>query len=215
MQEIAMVDGFLKARYTFFKWRCSLSFVNKFILALGVASLTGLMAQIKFFLPWTPVPITCQTLAVLLAGVILGRSWGGISQVIYVTLGVIGIPWFAGMSGGVGALVGPTGGYLIGFILAAFFIGHFTDKYIRARSFVSMFALMLFANFVIIHLLGLLQLGIWFQMVKGTGITFWKLLQMGTTPFIIGDLAKIAAAAVLAKTITPNQPYNNEIDAPR
>jgi len=88
-----------------------------------MACVTGLLAQIKISLPWTPVPITGQTFAVLLTGVLLGRWWGGISQVIYVVMGVVGIPWFAGLSGGYSALIGPSGGYIIGFILAALFLG--------------------------------------------------------------------------------------------
>ncbi|MFA4991708.1 MAG: biotin transporter BioY, partial [Candidatus Omnitrophota bacterium] len=94
------------------------SIANKFILAFGMAGLTGILAQLRIMLPWTPVPITGQTLAVLLAGVLLGRSWGGISQVIYVVLGVAGIPWFNGFAGGYGVLLTPSGGYLLGFILS-------------------------------------------------------------------------------------------------
>lgn len=212
MQEVAVVDRFLKARYLFFKWRYSLALLNKIILALGMAGLTGLSAQIKVPLPWTPVPITGQTFAVLLAGVLLGRWWGGISQAIYVVLGVVGVPWFTGWSGGYGYLLGPTGGYIIGFIFAALFLGHFTDKYIRARSFLSMFALMLFANFVLIHGPGLVQLGLW---LKGAGLTLRKLLWMGTIPFIVGDITKIVAAAALAKAITPKEDYDGEVDVDR
>lgn len=215
MQNITIVEKYIRARYLFFKWRHSLALVNKTALALGMACLTGLVAQIKISLPWTPVPITGQTFAVLLAGVLLGRGWGGISQAIYVVMGVIGIPWFANFSGGYSVLFGPTGGYLIGFILAALFIGHFTDKYIRARDFLPMFGLMLFANFVLIHGLGLLQLGLWFYIAKGTGLTLWKLLWMGTIPFIVGDIIKIVAAAALAKAITLKKSYNGEVDAQR
>ncbi len=215
MQEIAIVDGFLKARYILFKWRYSLALVNKLILALGMACVTGLSAQIKISLPWTPVPITGQTFAALLAGVLLGKWWGGMSQGIYVVLGVVGVPWFAGWSGGYGALIGPSGGYIIGFILAALFLGHFADKYIRARSFLHMFALMLFANFVLIHVPGLIQLGLWFYIAKGAGLTLWNLLCMGTIPFVIGDITKIVAAAMLAKAITPKEAYDGEVDAAR
>ncbi len=215
MQNITIVEKYFRARYLFFKWRHSLAFVNKTALALGMACLTGLLAQIKIFLPWTPVPITTQTLAVLLAGVLLGRRWGGISQAIYVVMGVAGIPWFANFSGGYSVLFGPTGGYLIGFILAALFIGYFTDKYIRARDFLPMFGLMVFANFVLIHGVGLLQLGLWFYITKATGLTLWKLLEMGTIPFIVGDIIKIVVASALAKAIIPKESYNGEVDAHR
>ncbi|PJC48447.1 MAG: biotin transporter BioY, partial [Candidatus Omnitrophica bacterium CG_4_9_14_0_2_um_filter_42_8] len=98
------------------------SLANKIILAFGMAVLTWILAQVKLFLPGTPVPVTCQTFAVLLAGIVLGRYWGGISQIIYVSL-------FAGF----GAIMGPTGGYLLGFVLAALFVGHVTDKYNRSK----------------------------------------------------------------------------------
>ena len=212
MQNIAMVDEYIRVRYLIFKRRYSLALVNKIVLAFGMACVTGLVAQIKISLPWTPVPITGQTFAVLLAGVLLGRWWGGISQTIYVAMGVVGIPWFAGWSGGHSTLIGPTGGYIIGFILAALFLGHFTDKYIRARGFLPMFGLMLFANFVLIHAPGLLQLGLWFYLTRGTGLTLWKLLCMGTIPFVIGDITKIVAAAALTKAITPKEAYNGEVD---
>jgi len=212
MQSITIVERYFKARYLFFKWRHSLSLVNKAVLALGIACLTGLVAQIRIFLPWTPVPITGQTFAVLLAGVLLGRGWGGISQAMYVVMGVAGIPWFANFSRGYSVLFGPTGGYLIGFILAALFIGYFTDKYIRARSFLPMFGLMLFANFVLIHGPGLLQLELWFYITKTTKLTLCKLLKIGTLPFIVGDIIKITVAAALAKAITPKESYNGEVD---
>jgi biotin transport system substrate-specific component len=213
MMEIAAIDKFHKARYLFFKWRHSLALINKITLALGMACLTGLAAQIKVSLPWTPVPMSGQTLAVLLAGILLGRWWGGISQAIYIILGMAGLPWLAGFSGGFGALAGPTGGYLLGFILAALFLGYFTDRYIKVRNFLPMLGLMLFANFILIHIPGLLQLGLWSYLVKGSGLTLRNLLWMGTVPFIIGDLIKIITAAALARAITPREAYNGEVDA--
>ncbi len=212
MQNMTIMERYFRARYLFFKWRYSLSVVNKTALALGMAFLTGLVAQIRIFLPWTPVPITGQTFAVLLAGVLLGKRWGGVSQAMYVVMGAAGIPWFANFSKGFSVLFGPTGGYLIGFILAALFIGHFTDKYIRARGFLSMFGLMLFANFVLIHGPGLLQLELWFYITKATKLTLCKLFKIGTLPFIVGDIIKITVAAALAKAITPKESYNGEVD---
>ena len=208
MQGVAIIDGFFNARYAFFKWRYSLALANKIALAFGMACVTGLVAQVRIGLPFSPVPVTGQTFAVLLAGVLLGRRWGGISQVIYIIMGVAGIPWFAGGSAGYAALIGPSGGYMTGFVLAACFLGHFSDKYVRARSFFPMLGLMLFANFVLIHISGLLQLAVWFRFAKGALPSFWNLLWMGTFPFIIGDIIKIAAAATVAYSITPKKPFN-------
>jgi len=209
MEIAATID---RTKYDVFRWRYELSIPKKLALAGGIACLTGLLAQVRFLLPWSPVPITGQTFAVLLAGVLLGRWWGGISLAIYGGLGAAGLPWFSGWSGGVGYLAGPTGGYIIGFILAALFLGHFTDKYIRSRSFLSMLALMLFANFVLIYIPGLIQLGLWVNLMGGEAVTLATLLGMGAVPFIAGDVTKAVLAATIARGVTPKKAYNGEVD---
>lgn len=206
------LESYYKKRYILFKWRTSQSFVNKSIMAFFMACLTGLMAQIVIPLPWTPVPVTAQTFAVLISGILLGRYWGGFSQLLYVILGVAGIPWFAGMEGGYTIIPGATGGYLIGFIIAALFTGHFVDKYVGSRNFIPMFALMLFANFILIYVPGLLALGFWVYTTKGYIPSLWDLLVMGLLPFIIGDIIKITGASALTKAITPKEAYGEEVD---
>ncbi len=198
-----------RTKYDAFRWRYELSIPKKLALALGMAALTGLLAQVRFPLPWSPVPITGQTFAVLLAGVLLGRWWGGISLAIFAGLGAVGVPWFSGWASGFGA----TGGYIIGFILAALFLGHFTDKYVRSRSFLSMLVLMLSANFVLIYIPGLIWLGLWLNVVAGApAASFAALLGMGFVPFIAGDITKAVAAAAIARGITPKSAYNGEVD---
>jgi biotin transport system substrate-specific component len=209
---LEIVTTLNRVKYDAFKWRYELSLPWKLVLALGMAALTGLLAQARIFLPFSPVPITGQTFAVLLTGVVLGRWWGGVSLALYAGLGVAGVPWFAGWGSGIGYLAGPTGGYIIGFILAALFLGYFTDKYIRSRSFFTMLALMLFANLILIYVPGLLQLGLWLNLVKGEPATFTALLGMGALPFIAGDIFKAIAAAAIARGITPKHAYNGEID---
>jgi biotin transport system substrate-specific component len=201
-----------RVKYDVFKWRYELSLPWKLVLALGMAVLTGLLAQVRVPLPFSPVPITGQTFAVLLTGVLLGRWWGGVSLALYAGLGVAGVPWFAGWGSGIGYLAGPTGGYIIGFILAALFLGYFTDKFIRSRSFFTMLGLMLFASLILIYVPGLLQLGLWLNLVKGEPATFTALLGMGALPFIAGDIIKVVAAAAIARGITPKHAYNGEID---
>lgn len=203
-----IVTAINRAKYDIFRWRYELSIPWKLVLALGVAGLTGLLAQVRLPLPWSPVPITGQTLAVLLAGVLLGRWWGGISMAIYVGLGAIGLSWFSGWSSGLGA----TGGYIIGFILAALFLGYFTDRYIRSRSFFSMLGLMLLANFALIYIPGLIWLGLWLNVVSGASVNFIILLGMGAIPFIAGDITKAVLAAAVARGVTPKSAYNGEID---
>jgi biotin transport system substrate-specific component len=196
-----------------FRWRYELSISKKLALAVGMAALTGLLAQARITLPWSPVPLTGQTFGALLAGVLLGKWWGGISMALYAGLGAAGVPWFQGFNGGIAYMAGPTGGYIIGFILAALFLGYFTDKYIRARSFTVMLGLMLFASFVLIYGPGLLQLNLWLTNVKGEPVTFSQLLTMGAIPFIAGDAIKAMIAALIARGITPKAAYGREADA--
>ena len=205
MQNIAIVENYFKARFLFFQWRCNLTLVSKIALALGMAGVTGLIAQARIPLSWTPVPITGQTLAVLLSGVLLGRRWAGVSMAIYAGLGFAGLPWLHAGSGGLTVLFGPTGGYIIGFIFAALFVGYFTDTFINSRRFFPMLGIMLMANFVIIHGFGLLQLGLWLHLTQGEAIAFSNLLMVGTIPFIPGDVMKAVAAALIAKAITPKK----------
>jgi biotin transport system substrate-specific component len=201
-----------RAKLGAFRWRYELSLPKKLALAFGVAALTGLLAQVRIQLPWTPVPFTGQTFGVLLAGVMLGSWWGGASMAIYASLGVAGVPWFQGFNGGLAYLAGPTGGYIVGFILAALCLGYFTDRYVRSRSFLSMLALMLFANFVLIYGPGLLHLGSWVNLVKGEPSSFGGLMMMGAVPFLAGDITKAVAAALIARGITPKAAYGKEVD---
>jgi biotin transport system substrate-specific component len=200
-------ENYLRKRYSLFQWRSNTSLVNKVIMAFFMACITGIMAQVVIPLPWTPVPITAQTFAVLMAGVVLGRWWGGISMLMYLAVGLLGVPWFAGMTGGYTVLFGATGGYFLGFILTALFLGHYTDKYTQSRNFRPMIGLMLLANFALIYIPGLLGLGLWIYMVKGSFPTALTLISMGLLPFILGDLVKIGGAAALTKAITPKEEY--------
>ena len=190
-------------RTLIFSWRDSLPVTARIGLALGMALVTGLLAQVRVPLPWTPVPMTGQTFAVLLAGVLLGRWWGGISQALYVSLGVAGIPWFAGWAAGYGILAGPTGGYLIGFVMAALFVGYFSERCGDGRRFPWLFALMLIADFVFIHVPGLLHLRGYYALAGGNGASFMTLFLAGTAPFLIGDIIKVGAAASVATAIMP------------
>lgn len=180
-----------------FRWAEELSLPKKLALALGFAALIALAAQIRVPVPWSPVPVTGQTFAVLLAGVLLGRNWGGLTVGLYGAAGAAGLPVFTGMAAGLAYMAGPTGGYLAGFVLAAAFVGYAVRAYPRLRGVVGLAALMLFANFVIIHGMGLLYLG------HLTGAELPELLWMGTVPFIVGDVVKALAAAVIASALLP------------
>lgn len=220
----AYVDRYRYWRLNAFRWRYELSVARKLALALCLAGLTGLMAQVRVYVPWTPVPITGQTFAVLLCAVMLGKWYGGLSQVLYVGIGICGVPWFASWSGGWAYFTGATGGYMIGFILAALFLGYFADSFVNSRRFFPMLGLMLFANLVLIHGCGLIWLNTFayegwlagktalgFGPYEGRG--FLSLLMIGMIPFIVGDITKAIVAAALAKGITPKEAFNGEVDA--
>jgi len=194
------------ARLGAFRWRYQASLPWKITLALMMAGLTGLLAQVRIALPFTPVPITGQTFAVLLAGVLLGRKWGGASLGIYAILGLAGLPWFNGGSSGLSA----TGGYLIGFVLAALFLGYYTDKYPQYRSFSRMFGLMLFASLVLVYIPGLLWLGFWLHLVKGSTAGIISVISLGAVPFIAGDILKAGLAATAARILTPKESFTDK-----
>jgi len=149
--------------------------------------LTSLGAFVRIPLPFTPVPITLQTLFVLLSGLFLG-SLGVISQIIYVLLGIAGFPIFSGGGSGLFYLFGPTAGYIFGFIFATFFLGKFI-KQIKVNLF-SLLVILCLADLII------LSCGIfWLKIILG--LPFKKLLFTGFMPFIPGDFLKILVAASL------------------
>ena len=153
------------------------------------AALTAVGAFIS--IPLYPVPLSLQTLFTLLAGMTLGSVMGASSQIIYVLLGVIGLPVFAGFKAGVGILFGPTGGFLFGFIISAYVIGRIIETIKEKNIFYYLLAG--FAGTVIIYFIGVTQL----SLVTGIGIK--KALLIGALPFLPGDILKIIAASFIAR----------------
>lgn len=168
-------------------------------LVVGFALFTALMAQIEFPLWFTPVPITGQTLAVLLAGAALGSRLGAASQGLYVGLGALGLPFYSGGEGGWTVATGATGGYLVGFIVAAALVGHLAE---RGQDRTVLTALTAFlAGSAVIYLFGVA----WLASYLEVGAT--EAMGLGLVPFVIGDLVKIALAGLLlpaAWRLTPD-----------
>ncbi len=162
------------------------------------AAMFGALTAIGSFMviPLQPLPITLQTLFTGLAGALLGGYTGALSQIIYVLLGVIGLPVFAGGKAGIGTLFGPTGGYLIGFIVGAYVIGKIVEA--RKEPGLAWIALALVAGNLVIYTLGTLQLSV------VTHFSLLKSLMVGVVPFLIGDLLKLATAAWLAFKLRKN-----------
>lgn len=178
-----------------------MTWVKTCVLAIVVASFTGIMAQVRIPLPFTPVPITGQTFAVLLSALLMGRRVGGLGQVFYVGLGACGLPWFSGLSAGAAVLIGPTGGYLWGFIAASLVLGKFGEKMNKQTRLMSIFTAVVFASVFLIFVPGLIQLALWFGLVKGDIPNVGELLTMGFTPFVPGDLIKCLLVACIAKGV--------------
>jgi len=177
------MEAILKREIIVDKTACRIIGVVTFII------LTGLGAFVRLPLPFTPVPLTLQTFFVLLTGAFLGSGLGISAQIGYLSLGLAGLPVFSGAGCGLSYLLGPTGGYLFGFVLAPFFTGRII-KYAKADNLPSVFAIFCLADFL------LLACGVvWLKFLFG--YSFKKLLFIGFIPFIPGDLLKAFVAANL------------------
>lgn len=156
------------------------------------AALTAAGAYIQIPIPFSPVPVTLQVFFVLLAGCILKSKWGSLSMIVYSLLGIAGLPVFAGGSSGIGVLLGPTGGYIIGFILAAYIIGKLSEKTEKStRSPLLVNTLNMSAGIFVIYLCGVLQLMIVAQIGLGVALT------LGAIPFLPGEIVKTAVATYI------------------
>lgn len=167
------------------------------------ASLFGALtaAGALIAVPLQPVPFTLQTFFTALSGVLLGSCAGALSQLVYVILGCIGLPVFAGGKAGPGVLLGPTGGYLIGFIAGAYIIGKIVEM--RPGGGWLWLMLAILAGDVAIYGLGTLQLAI----VSRFGPT--QAIIAGIVPFLLPELIKLLAAASLAVRIRPGMGWKS------
>ena len=196
------IDNYYSTRKNVFERIQDASTATKILLSFMMACFTGIMSQIIIPLPWTPVPITAQTFAVLCSGLILGKKYGCLSQILYIVLGIAFIPWFGGMTGGLDIFLGSTCGFFLGFIIASYFVGAITEKYVEARNFKKMAVVIAIANFALIYIPGLAGLALFLSM-QGTPVGIVDLLMMGLIPFIAGDIVKILGAASVSKVFLP------------
>ena len=190
--------------YLIYKKRHDARIEYQIALALAFAGLTGLGAQLRIPLPFTPVPITGQVFFVLLSGVMLGRL-AIASQSTYLVLGVIGVPWFADLRGGYEVIIGGTGGYIVGFVVASFVVGWFTDRFIATRRL----NYQLFLSFLgvgIIYGLGATWLAIVLSLDLQTALAF------GVLPFIPGDILKAVGVGAIGAVLIPKISYGRETD---
>lgn len=167
--------------------------------ALG-ALLVALAAQVAVPLPGTPVPMTLQPMAVLLVGGLLGARLGAVSMILYLAMGAAGLPVFTPTVPlvGVARLLGPTGGYLLAYPVAAYVVGVLTPGWQPgvSRSQWARVTLAVAAGLILIHLGGLAQLAILTGDISAAA-------RVGTVPFLLGDLIKLAVLVPVLAKLTP------------
>jgi biotin transport system substrate-specific component len=168
--------------------------LTRFLGVLIFVICTSLGAFVRIPLPFSPVPLTLQTFFVLLSGAFLGSGLGAVTQASYIFLGLLGVPIFSGAGSGWLYFFGPTAGYLVGFILAALFIGKFI-KYARNSLFYT------FVVFCLGDLMLLVSGVIWLKVIFGYSLG--KLLFIGFLPFVAGDLVKVFCASVIYLKLKP------------
>ena len=168
--------------------RCTADKTRIVVGVLIFAALTALTARFSFRLPFTPVPITLQVLAVLLAGLVLGARGGAASQLTYLGMIAVGLPFTASGLAGPAAFFSPTAGYLLAFVPAAFVVGALARPGWRT-------VLAAFAGIAVIYLGGASWLAVW---LGGDWAKAWTL---GVTPFIAADLAKAVLAVAAAGVV--------------
>ena len=164
--------------------------IREIVLVVTGSILIAFAAQFYFPLPFSPVPITGQTFAVLLLAALYGHNRGGLTVLTYLILGIAGRPVFASGTFGIATIIGPTGGYLVGFLPAAYIVGFLSKKGWDRKVWTTATS-MIIGN-VVIYLVGTT----WLSRFVG-----WdNVLQTGLIPFLIGDGAKIVLATLLLPT---------------
>jgi biotin transport system substrate-specific component len=159
-----------------------------------LAALTGVLGYLVFPLPFSPVPVTGQTFAVMLAGIVLTTSQAALSMLVFLGLGIIGVPIFSGGTAGIGMLVGPKGGYLIGFLIGAVVISLLTSYW--KENYLTTGLAAIIGGIIVIHLFGV---G-WLSYVNQLGLK--EAFTAGSLPFIPGDLFKAVIATLTGRKIS-------------
>ncbi|MEO0184731.1 MAG: biotin transporter BioY [candidate division WOR-3 bacterium] len=187
------VNYFNYGKTIYFRWLYELSWVKKIGLSLLFALITGIFAQIRIPLGFTPVPVTGQVFVVLLSGVLLGSIYAGLSMAFYLFFGALGVPWFAGLRAGIS--IGPTLGYIFGFIPAAIFIGMFAHKSNRLLNQIIVMAV----GILVIYFIGALNFAILMK------TDFSTTMKMAVLPFIPFDIVKAIIAGFVSRAILPDE----------
>jgi len=169
----------------------------RFVHAFFFAVASAVCARIAFHLWYTPVPITLQVMGVILSGLVLGSRWGAISQLQYLFLGLCGFPVFAGGTSGPAAFIGPSGGYLIGFVLGAYLCGLVFERLSGKTSFAAWISGGI--GIIGIYVIGASWLALWMGTAASKGFAggLQGAWQLGIVPFIGIDMLKAVAASTI------------------
>lgn len=162
-------------------------------LVVGAAALTAIAAQVSVNLPFTPVPVSGETFAVLLVGTALGSRLGTASQALYVLTGLVGLPVYTDATGGWHAATGANGGYLVGFIVAAAVLGALAERR-QDREVLTAIPAMLTGT-AVIYTFG----AVW--LAADLSVPLAQAVERGVAPFLIGDTIKLAAAGLLVPAV--------------
>lgn len=166
--------------------------IRDMLYAAIFAALIAVLGYLIIPLPFSPVPITGQTLAVMLAGCVLTPLQAGLSVITFIFMGAIGIPVFSGGTAGIGIIFGTKGGYLLGFLIGSIVISLIRGK---SNSIPRMIFACVIGGIIIVYVLGVP----WLSHITGMGIH--KAFTVGALPFIPGDLMKAIVAGFIAKKI--------------
>ncbi|SFS04225.1 biotin transport system substrate-specific component [Microbacterium sp. cf046] len=162
-------------------------------LVLAGAAVVALLAQVE--IPLWPVPITGQTLGVIIVGASLGAWRGAAALTTYMVLGLAGLPIFAGLTGSLAALAKPSFGFVIGFIFSAFVAGWFAERAWDRRPALAFVGFA--AASIVPFLFGIPYLAFVLNVGMGLELSFWQILEAGLFPFIVGGLIKAGIAALI------------------
>lgn len=172
---------------------------KEMVLVSIFTALTAIGASIS--IPMGEVPITMQTLFVLMSGIILGPKLAVLSQITYLILGLIGIPIFAGFTGGIQSIMKPSFGFILGFVFAAYIVGKIANP---AKAFSSKrIWIACLAGTIVIYLVGLPYMYYVLNIIMVKGLSFSAVLQMGCILFLPGDLIKLALASTISIKLLP------------
>lgn len=183
-------------------------FLTRFAFSIAFAAAMALSANIFIYLPGTPVPITLQTITVLLSALFLGSRFAFLCQLEYIMLGIIGLPVFAGFKNGIFSLFGPTGGYILGFLFASYITGYIFEKFgdsIKNKIYLCLISFI--TGLIIIYLTGYIHLLAYTAATYGnigTRLLLFRTFDLAVKPFILVEFVKLFIVMDVAVLIKSN-----------